>query len=89
MNALDEKYTENMIKLLLEYQEYCPQVKEKISKMRVVGDGLTTVACKTAIHARRNGITPKDRLDGIVPDSGDWHQNVIMLEVNVSYYESD
>ena len=47
------------------------------------GDQLTVERAVNVISSVANGLTPKDRLDGINLQLGDWHAAVKLLSVSV------
>ena len=76
----NETYTEQMIEILSEYQEYVPDVKGY--RLQVSGDGLTCMRAMDAIRARANGRTLKERIQKIFVSSLDWHEQVNVLQVS-------
>ena len=77
-------YMEDMISILETYQQYCPQVDGKLIPIPVGGDGLTTKRGEEAQMARRDGINPEARLDGVVLKVEDWHKDtMVMMKVSI------
>ena len=46
------------------------------------GDQLTTKRGRAAIRLRDNSTSDRDRLQGFIPVTEDWHTKVVLLEVS-------
>ena len=52
----------------------------------VGGDQLTAARARGAQKAKVNALTPRSRLEGLVPMVEDWHTKVTLLTVGYNYY---
>jgi hypothetical protein len=78
----DENVTEQMIEIMTHLQQYVPRTANGGMKPLLLGgDGLSIERAVGSQRARSDGITPEDRLDGLVAHSEDWHGHSIALQV--------
>ena len=82
----NEMYTEDMISILEHFQDYSPEKNGVIEKILCGGDGLTTKRGKDAQLARADAPSEKERLEGLIMKSEDWHEAVLCLQVKSSKY---
>lgn len=85
----NEMLTEDMINILETYQEYCPVIDGEKQALLCGGDGLTTKRGADAQLARSDGVTPEDRLEGLIMKSEDWHEAVLCMQVKQTYLISN
>ncbi|XP_014669494.1 PREDICTED: uncharacterized protein LOC106810602 [Priapulus caudatus] len=86
----DENITEQMIDIMTHLQQYVPRTADDVMKPLLLGgDGLSVERAVGSQRARADGITPEDRLDGLVAHSEDWHGHVLALQdLFNSYYKT-
>ena len=75
----NEAKTKDMIDILQHYQSYRPDIKGY--RLLVSGDGLTCMRAKDAIAARADRVNAEKRMDNVIPESADWHEQQITLTV--------
>ena len=72
-----------MIEILQQFHDYLPETHNGgIDGQLFSGDQLTIERAVNIISAVANGYTPKDRLEGINLQLGDWHAAVKLLSVS-------
>ena len=72
-----------MIEILQQFHDYLPQTHNGgIDGQLFSGDQLTIERAVNIISAVANGYTPKDRLERINLQLGDWHAAVKLLSVS-------
>ena len=69
-----------MVEILSDYQKSAPDVKDY--RIKVSGDGLTSMRAREAILMRADGLTPERRLKKMYVGSEDFHQQVNVLQVS-------
>ena len=73
-----------MMRILKQFHSYLPTLEgDQFDGQLFTGDQLTVERAANVISSVSNGYTPKDRLDGINLQLGDWHTCVKILEVKV------
>lgn len=71
-----------MLAILQQFHSYLPQSNNgDIDTQLFSGDQLTVERAVNVISSVANGLTPQDRLDGIILQLGDWHAAVKLLSV--------
>ena len=71
-----------MLAILEQFYSYLPQTDDgDIDSQLFSGDQLTVERAVNVISSAANGLTPRDRLDGINLQLGDWHAAVKLLSV--------
>ena len=71
-----------MLAILQQFHSYLPQTNDgDIDTQLFSGDQLTVERAISVISSVANGLTPQDRLDGIILQLGDWHAAVKLLSV--------
>lgn len=79
----NENANEDMIEILQQFHDYLPQTHNGgIDGQLFSGDQLTIERAVNIISSVANGYTPKDRLEGINLQLGDWHAAVKLLSVS-------
>jgi hypothetical protein len=82
----NEAKTEDMVEIMAHYQNYCPVINDKIKPIILGGDGLTCERAHDAWLARSDGLTDKDRLNGLIIKAEDWHKNAIICRQVNAYF---
>ena len=81
---LDEMFTSDMIEIMNNLQDYCPQNADgHIIPIPFGGDGLSVIKAAAAQRGRFDSISLKDKLAGLIPKPEDWHESVIVLQVSI------
>lgn len=71
-----------MLAILQQFHSYLPQTDDgDIDSQLFSGDQLTVERAVNVISSVANGLTPRDRLDGVNLQLGDWHAAVKLLSV--------
>ncbi|KAK3717105.1 hypothetical protein QZH41_016140, partial [Actinostola sp. cb2023] len=79
----NENVNEDMVAILKEFHSYLPQTGDQgVDGQLFSGDQLTVERAVNVIASVANGFTPKDRLEGINMQLGDWHAAVKLLSVS-------
>ena len=79
-----------MLGILQQFHGYLPQTHNGgIDGQLFSGDQLTVERAVNMISSVANGYTPKDRLEGINLQLGDWHAAVKLLSVSKTIFKSD
>lgn len=79
----NENANEGMIEILQQFHGYLPQTHNGgIDGQLFSGDQLIIERTVNIISSVANGYTPKDRLEGINLQLGDWHAAVKLLSVS-------
>ena len=79
----NENVNEDMIEILQQFHDYLPQTHiGGIDGQLFSGDQLSIERAVNMISSVANGYTPKDRLEGINLQLGDWHAGVKLLSVS-------
>ena len=69
--------------ILKQFHSYLPQTgNQGVDGQLFSGDQLTVERAVNVIASVANGLTPKDRLEGINIQLGDWHAAVKLLTVS-------
>lgn len=69
--------------ILKQFHSYLPQTGDQgVDGQLFSGDQLTVERAVNVIASVANGLTPKDRLEGINMQLGDWHAAVKLLTVS-------
>ena len=72
-----------MVDILKQFHSYLPQTADQgVDGQLFSGDQLTVERAVNVIASVANGLTPKDRLEGINMQLGDWHAAVKLLTVS-------
>ncbi len=72
-----------MVEILQKFHDYLPQTHNgSIDSQWFSGDQLTIERAVNVIASVANGYTPRDRLEGINLQMGDWHAAVKLLSVS-------
>ncbi|XP_044182039.1 uncharacterized protein LOC114948366 [Acropora millepora] len=78
----NENVNEDMLAILQQFHSYLPQSNNgDIDTQLFSGDQLTVERAVNVISSVANGLTPQDRLDGIILQLGAWHAAVKLLSV--------
>lgn len=79
----NENINEDMIQILQQFHNYLPETHNGgIDGQLISGDQLSIERAVNMISSVANGYTPKDRLEGINLQLGDWHAAVKLLSVS-------
>lgn len=79
----NENVNEDMVEILKQFHSYLPQTDDQgVDGQLFSGDQLTVERAVNVIASVANGFTPKDRLEGINMQLGDWHAAVKLLSVS-------
>lgn len=69
--------------ILKQFQDYLPSTFDGgIDGQLFCGDQLTVERAVNVIESMANGFTPKDRLEGVQLQLGDWHAALKLLSVS-------
>ena len=72
-----------MVDILKQFHSYLSQTADQgVDGQLFSGDQLTVERAVNVIASVANGLTPKDRLEGINMQLGDWHAAVKLLNVS-------
>lgn len=72
-----------MVESLQQFHDYLPQTHNgSVDGQLFSGDQLTIEQAVNVIASVANGYTPRDRLEGINLQMGDWHAAVKLLSVS-------
>ena len=83
----NENVNEDMVEILKQFQSYLPQTGDQgVDGQVFSGDQLTVERAVNVIASVANGFTPKDRLEGINMQLGDWHAAVKLLSVSKTLF---
>ena len=79
---------EEMIEIMQQFHSYLPQTHNGgIDGRLFSGDQLSFERAVNIISSVANGYTPKDRLEGINLQLGDWHAAVKLLSVSKTFLD--
>ena len=94
----NEQYNEEMTDICMFLNQYVPGAREENDprtpeKILSGGDYLTFERHKQAQSAKRNGLTPMKRMEGLVPKLEEFHNQAEFLQVStllsqVSWYHA-
>ena len=83
----NENVNEDMVEILKQFHSYLPQTGDQgVDGQLFSGDQLTVERAVNVIASVANGFTPKDRLEGINMQLGDWHADVKLLSVSKTLF---
>ena len=75
------------MEILKQFQSYLPQTGDQgVDGQLFSGDQLTVERAVNVIASVANGFTPKDRLEGINMQLGDWHAAVKLVGVSETLF---
>ena len=75
--------TEGCITNMEKLHTCVPTVEEDVLPILCNGDATTIERIVAAQHARANGATPKDRMEGLVASPQEFHKEMILLGVGL------
>ena len=79
----NENINDDMTEILRQFHNYLPQTHNGgIDGQLISGDQLSIERAVNVISSVANGYTPKDRLEGLNLQLGDWHAAVKLLSVS-------
>ena len=82
----NENKNEDMLAILQQFHSYLPRTADGgYDPQLFAGDQLTIERAVNVISSVANGYSPKDRLEGITSQLGDWHAGVKILSVSLIF----
>ena len=70
--------------ILRHLHKYIPRFGEELHIVPCHGDGLSVERMCDSLRHNAGGLTPSDRLEGVVPVPQEFHKRMLLLQVNMS-----